>query len=348
MTQTVGGVTYQTTEFATGHAGVNKLISKNIWTERGIDSFFKGNGFVGKEGDDNAIVIDKMDLQKEKGDKITILLTNRLTGAGVTGDSVLKGSEEVMTHPDTSVTLTQYRHATVSHGRLSEQRFIGNIREIMQRALRKWLDEKEDGIIFTVAATSLTRVAYAGAATATDELSAVDTMSLAAISKAKTIAKLARLEPLTIGGKEWFVLVISLYQAFDLRMDVGEGSWRELQLGAQKRSDTHPLFRGALGEWDQVIIFEHESIPTSTAWGAGADLPGSTALLFGVNAILRGYGGYPETGAPVSADSETDDYGNIKGYAIAVLQGTAKTVFSTEDHAVVGVRTAHTLVTEGV
>ena len=344
------GSTRTTTQIATGHAGTNKVISRIIWVENGIESFFSNNNFIGKEKDPSRVVWEKMELKKEKGDKITILLRARLTGSGVEADAVLSGNEDELVYYNFSVTLTQYRNAVLLDGALTEQRFIGDLRMDAKEALQQWMDEKQDALIWTAAGTSLTRVVYASeVATATDELDATDIMDLKSIIKAKTIARKARLRPLKISGKDHFVLVMHLEQAADLQSSVGEGGWENIQKNADVRGKENSLFTGALGMYMNVILYDHESVPTADNWGAGADVTGATALMFGQGAIARAWGGYRDTSVPVRVvEQDHEDYANLYGTAISMITGVAKAVFNSEDHAVVGLRTARTALTEGV
>ncbi|NIS72272.1 MAG: DUF4043 family protein, partial [Proteobacteria bacterium] len=106
------------TTFTTGDALTRKAWAKDCWVEARPKIFW--NKFMGS-GEDY-IIEEKNELKTEKGDKITFGLLMNLSGAGVTGDSAMEGSEEALTFYDDSVTIDQIRNAVRLDGAVTEQR----------------------------------------------------------------------------------------------------------------------------------------------------------------------------------------------------------------------------------
>ncbi len=69
-----------------------QLWSKELFKDVIDGMYFTQNGLMGK-GDNNIVQLFD-DLKKSPGDRITVPLTAKLTGSGVTGDSELEGNEE--------------------------------------------------------------------------------------------------------------------------------------------------------------------------------------------------------------------------------------------------------------
>ncbi len=82
------------TEFLTGDAATVQKWSARLWVE--LPRVIYWNRFM-RENDMNAIIEVRSDLEKGPGDKLTFTLLRKLTGAGVTGDTTMEGSEEAFT-----------------------------------------------------------------------------------------------------------------------------------------------------------------------------------------------------------------------------------------------------------
>jgi len=84
------------TAFATGDALTKKVWSAKLFKEAMREMFF--TKFMGESSD--SVIQVKTDLKKEKGDRITVGLRMRLTGAGQTSSTTgitLEGNEEALT-----------------------------------------------------------------------------------------------------------------------------------------------------------------------------------------------------------------------------------------------------------
>lgn len=322
------------TTIATGDAITRKAWAHKWWIESMRETYFKNQGFIGKDPDRYPIVLLE-ELEKGKGDKVTYGHFRRLTGAGITGDSTLEGNEEALAHYEDDVTIDQVRNAVRLNGRMTEQRSAAtNLRSAAKRQLKTWRAEKQDADVFTALSTSPTKVYYGGDATSTATIESGDYMTLALISKVKVYAKKAtpRIYPVPIKGKKYYVMVMAPDCAYDLKTQ--DSTWAQAQREAQTRGDENPLFKGALGVWDGVILHDHEDISVATNWGSGANLAGAINLFLGVQAGVLAYAKGKE-----SWFEKEFDYNNQTGFAVGSIHGVSKTVFNSADNAVVAVET---------
>lgn len=348
--------------------------------------YFTKNGLMG-EGDNN-IVQTFSDLKKEQGDTVTVGLTAKLNGAGVTGDSELEGNEEAISSYSDSILIDQVRNAVRLTGRLDSQKACYDMFKDAKEKLSIWAQEFLERQIFMklggVSVTTLTdetgsvysaRATWsntpdaipsaqeaAGTANYTyrylcadsaglDSLAASDILTPALISKAKVIAQLASpsVRPLRINGQDHYVMFIHPKQAWDLK-NAASSVWAQAQRDAQVRGDKNPIFTGALGVWDNVILFEHEYVPTLTGDGASVVFSSgnTTYCPNGVRAYRALLCGRQAVAAAFTTDSfkmveETFDYENKVGISTGIIGGVQKMAFNSKNYGVVTVDTGATV-----
>jgi N4-gp56 family major capsid protein len=207
----------------------------------------------------------------------------------------------------------------------------------------------------TEAAASVADYTYryicADSAQGLDGLAATDVLTTALISKAKIVAKLANpsVRPLRIDGQDFYVMFIHPKQAWDLKNNTSSTQWQAAQQYAQVRGDKNPLFTGALGVWDGVILFEHEYVPQLT--GNGTSIVFSSGNTTYTPSTVTAYRsllcGRQAVGAAFTSDSfnmveETFDYKNKMGYATGIIGGVQKMMFNSKNYGVVTVDTGAT------
>ncbi len=327
---TIAGAT--DTEFLTGATETVKRWASDLWLELPEQVFW--NQYMGKDA--NSIIQTKQDLEGQPGDKITFTLARQLSGAAVTGDSTLEGNEEAISFYSDDVTIDQYRNAVRLKGKLSERRTAFSQRQTAKTLLKDWLADLIDDSIFTALSTSptATRAVYGGDATSTATIEATDYLTLALITKAKTKARKAtpQIFPVKIDGGDYFLLVVSPDVIHDLK--TADPAWAQAQREAQARGNSNPLFSGAEGIWDGVVIRSSVRVSVATNWGAGTNLNGAENLFLGRQAGAFAWGAKP------SWTEKSFDYANKVGYSIAAIFGVTKAVFNSVDHGMLTVRTA--------
>jgi N4-gp56 family major capsid protein len=355
-----------------------ELWQKELYKDVMDNLFF--SKFMG-EGENNIIQV-KNDLKKSTGDTITVPLTAKLSGNGVTADGELEGNEEAISAYSDSVAIDQIRNAVRLTGRLDEQKNAYNMRTDGKNKLSIWLQEFIERQFFLklagVANTTLTDVngvVVAGNAAwsntgaqvpaadtaagygdrylcadftnGADSLATTDLITPELISRVRVKAQLSspQIRPLKIEGKNYYVLFIHPWQAYDLK---NNATYAQAQREAQVRGDSNPVFTGALGVWDGVIVHEHEYVPfldisvagnNFTAAGSGTDISADAfrAILCGQQAGI-----FAQTSESMKMVEETFDYKNKVGYATGLIGGIQKLTFNSKDYGVIALDTAAT------
>ena len=308
--------------FATGNttvpaAMVKKAWGKSTWKAAMNNIFFQK--FTGNDANSIVQIVD--DLKKDAGDTVTIPLLMKLEGAGVTGDNTLEGNEEKLEYRDFSVTINQYRNAVRLAGKFEEQKSQLKLRTDAKAALGTWLEEKIDGMLFTALSATPTagRIVYAGTASAENALTATDVFTPDLIGKAKRIAQMApkaKIRPVKVNGTNHWVMIIDPYQARDLKANA---AWVSAQESANIRGESNPIFSGALGMWDNVIIHENEQV-IRAATGAASAMVGH-ALFLGAQAAVMA------VAQDTDWEEDTFDYKNQVGFSIGRIFGIAKSQY---------------------
>ena len=340
--------------------------------------------FIG-EGENN-IIQAQNDLKKSQGDTITIPLTAKLSGDGVTGDRELEGNEEAIVAYSDSVLIDQVRNGVRLTGKLDEQKNAYNMRMDATNKLAIWLSELETRQFFLkmggVNNTTLTDVAgnvvgglaawsnapaqvptadtaagfgdrylCADYTNGADSLASTDILSPDLISRAKYKASqkqaggMPKVNPLMVDGREHYVMFIHPWQAFDLK---NNATFAQAQREAGVRGSSNSIFTGALGVWDNVILFEHEYVPfldisvagnNFNAAGAGTDISADCfrALLCGQQAAVIAH-----SDSSMKMVEESFDYKNKVGYATGMIGGIQKLTFNSIDYGCVAVDTSAT------
>lgn len=320
----------------TGDAQTQKLWAKEVIIEAQKEVFW--GKFMGK-GPNNIIEV-REDFTKSKGDNITFPLWMKPTGAGVTGDTALEGSEESPSKFQDSVSVNQKRHAIRLDGAMTELRPAYDLRSVAKELLKIWLAEKIDSDIFTEFALAPTRVLRPGTATTKVTLTAADLFVLGLGSKARVLAAKTspRLLPVSMGGRYMHLVVLHPDQEYDLK--VNDATWGQAQRDARERGDANPVFTGALGYVDSVLYHSHVNVGTFADGGAGANLNGANALFLARQAMVFAW-----AKKPFWVEKEFD-YANQVGFATGAIWGQKKAVFNAEDFGVIVLQTIRTAITE--
>lgn len=322
--------------------------------EGGIhDSFF--SRFMGTSP--KAIVHVKTELEKGDGDTITIPLLLPLSGSGIMDDDFMEGNEEALSYRSFKVGIRMVRNAVRLNGRFEEQKTQINMRKDARSALSEWLSMWIDTSIFSVLtgirppwddgavsvfpfplyAPSVNRVIFGGTASAESGITTADKFTADLIGKAKRAATMnedTAIRPINVDGRNTYVMVIDPYQARDLRDDP---KWLEAQKHANVRGETNPIFSGALGIYEGVVVHEHNRVPRTATGSSGGSV--GHALFLGAQAVT-----FAEGEAPFWRE-ETFDYGNKYGVSIGRMMGLQKSAFkydgiNWEDFGVVNVMTS--------
>ncbi len=259
-----------------------------------------GMGPRRKDSPDNIVqMLDE--LQQGPGRQVQVDLIGKLSGRGTTGDNEAgPNAEGLKTFQDT-LTIDQLRHVVNPSGAMSQQSVHWSMREQARKALGDWWRERWDTIVCNqLTGNSLqTDTAYTGnnacllpdsahviiangkdcestggtlganTGTVAAPLVIGDIFTFDLIGKAVTrMNTLARpIKPLRLKGMEVrAVALLHPLQVKSLRNNFGDGQWATVQQAAIQGGEItgNPIFNGALGMIDNVILFEVPRIPYGT------------------------------------------------------------------------------------
>jgi N4-gp56 family major capsid protein len=356
----------------------------NLTQEKWMESLFREANkrtYFGKYAGDSeqSIIQNIYDLEgdKEAGDKITIGLLMELTGAGVVNDGKIEGNEEALVYHDYKTQIFCRGNGVVSGGKMSRKRTAYDIRKDARSVLAGWIKNvidndtvlslsglanpvlvNDDGAVLAAVAPSTNRKFYGGQTTAgvlteVANDAAITNASSAHLFGTKVIELLKRkakmaspiIRPVVVEGKEYYVIFIHPWQVKALRADA---DWKDAQKSANVRGDKNPIFSGALGVWDGVVVHEYERILYRTG-AATQSLPSEyfeatdictsgvtvcRALFCGAQAGVHAWGQKPKW------MEDNFDYGRRPGVATDFIYRADKTRFNSEDFGVITCDTA--------
>lgn len=308
---------------------VPKVWAKKVWHEGVKDSYF--DKFTAMDGSN--VVHQNKDLTNVKGDSVVFGLMMNLSGAGVEGNrAILAGNEEALNIYDFTVNTQLVRNA-VSRFEADDQKTQYDMLKEIKGALKQWLADWLDNKLIAKLTTTMpnpTETVYASAANTVSSTTANDKLTTALISRAKRKAMMhaPKVQPIKVDGMDKYIMLVSPWAARDLKDDP---KWLAAQQNANVRGSKNPIFTGALGEYDGVILYEYERVSLSNGGASSANvcynlLLGKQAACF---AVAR----------PAKHIEQTDDYGNVAGNGIAFYGAVEKTKFNGKDYGTIQVIT---------
>ena len=351
---------------ATTAYGVNAPEAVKLWSRKLMHEALKqtwASRFMGNDSNSLCQVVD--DTSKGPGDRIRHILRMQLDGNGVQGDGTLEGNEEALVTYTDDIVINQLRHAVRSAGKMTEQRIPFSIREEARMGLQDWWADRFDtwfmnqlsgnsaqtdtrftGNQAVTAPDSNHQIFAAGASEAvmTATTSAQFRLSLIdqVVLKARTISPVVR--PVNTEAGQKMVMFITPEQHYDLRRNTNTLEWGDIQKAAMQGGNIsdNPIFTGALGEYNGVILHESTRLPRIASTG-GSQI--GRAVLCGAQAACFAFG---RDNGPnrMSWTEEVFDYGNQLGVSAGCIGGLKKTVYNSEDFSTIVVSAAHSAESE--
>lgn len=248
---------------------VPKVWAKKVWHEGVKDSYF--DKFTAMDGSN--VVHQNKDLENVKGDSVVFGLMMNLTGSGVEGNrQKLSGAEDTLNVYDFTVQTQLVRNA-VSRFEADDQRsqfdMLKEIKVVLKQWLSDWLDDK---LISKLSYNPLsTETVFAGAAGTQSAITANDKLTTTIISRAKRKAMMhaPKVQPIKVDGMDKYIMLVSPWAARDLKDDP---KWLAAQQNANVRGSKNPIFTGALGEYDGVILYEYERVLCDNTGASSANV----------------------------------------------------------------------------
>jgi len=293
---------------------------------------------------------------KTPGDRVTVGLRMQLSGAGTLGDGTLEGNEEALVTYSDNLLIDQLRHAVRSAGRMSEQRVPFSVREQALTGLGDWWADRIDTSLFnqlagntgqsdtrytgnnSTTAPSANNIYYANGLDSEGSVASATTsnnMDITFIDAAVEIAKTntPAIRPIKYLGEDYYLLFLHPYQVRALRTASSTGQWLDIQKAAMQGGDIdkNPIFTGALGVYNNVIIHESKRVPSVTA-------NVYRGILVGAQAGVIAYG-QDNSNMKASWVEELFDFSNQLGVSAGMIYGAKKTIFNSQDFGTVVIAT---------
>jgi len=340
-------------------------LTPQLWDDRFFTSYVRQNQFSKYMGMSEYDMIQvKQDLTKKRGDSVTYSLVNDLTGAGVTGNTTLKGAEEAMMSRSFKVSVDMLRHAVTVH-EWDEQKSSIDLRDAAKAQLRSWATKKmrsdiinalgsingvryltgngngttesstaqkdawlvdnADRVLYGTAVANAVSNVHATALGTIDSTN--DVLDYDTVSLAKRLAKKASpaIRPIELdNGEEWFVLFCHSLCFRDLK-----SSLATIHQNAEVRGKSNPLFHDGDLIWDGVICREIPEIPLESATWAGVTGTGlgNGAIQTAPNYLCGAQALAMAWAQRTVSRTDIDDYGAQAGVAIQEIRGIRKMVF---------------------
>lgn len=357
--------------FAVNDALANKLWSSKL--SKAVEKKTYFGRFMG-ESEDNIIQV-KSESGRSAGDKITCGLVMELVGDGVTENQILEGNEESMVTYDDSIFINELRHATKVRNKKSidQQRVPFKLRDTGRDRMAQWVATRMDSIFFlhlcgytgaaftrdgqtidptlsvhngnnTIVAPSSSRIVRANGESTDEAMNNATThmFQLELIDEAVWKAKTAEpyIRPINVGGMEKYVMFLHPSQVLDLRTDATANriTWYNTQRARIEGGQgmDNPIFTGALGEYNGVILHEAFRIPNGVNSTSGAQVANTKrAVLCGAQAGMVAWGRETPKSQKYSWTEELFDYKHSLGIGIETIWGLKKCVFNSKDYGTI-------------
>lgn len=342
--------------------GTNDAQTVKIWSALTMREALKSTLTEKFLGTGKGAIIQRLtELEKSAGDTIKYDLLMQMQNAGVTGDNRMRDNEEALIYHQDYIVIDQLRNAHAFR-RMSQQRTLHDMRMDAKGQLADWWADKLDTYMFNAlcgnanwthgrvgTAPDSDHVVYSGDATSVATLGTNDQFSLADLDYAKEKAKTLTppIRPVKIDGGEYYVCVLHPYSVTDLRLDVAQSaytSWPDIQMWANQRGMKNPIFTGALGVYNGVILYESTRIRPAQA--SSVDYSSTRRNLFlgaqaGTFCVGNAYDSIEQSRVGkdnmMSWYEEIDDYGNEKGISCGCIFGVKKTTFNSKDFATIAI-----------
>lgn len=332
---------------------------------------------IGPEGSRSA-VIKKTELEKGAGDEVTTALVAKLQGRARREGEKLAGNEFRLQHAAHTMRINEHRHGVNVGARIEQSRVGYNLKRQGREKLTEYIKELYEHTIVAAAAGArgigeelhTLEPDYAGypnalrapdaghlyVGTAGDKAKATlvvgDKMNLATVNKLRTKAvkmlggkdKPVKMQKVSKGGKDCFILAVCPEVMQDVRDDVGAQGWFEAQKALTtaigKESE---IFKGGAGMFNGVLIDEMEFGVYFADYGASSNLAATRSFFMGANALAVAHGtkGMAD-GMSVTLDEDMDDRKHDHILFFEMIFGADKCQFDSRDYGMISVDTSYT------
>lgn len=350
--------------------GVNDALTVKLWSKDLEAEALKATEIAPLIGTgSNAIIQRKTETSKGAGDQVTYGLRMQLSGDGFGESDVAEGNGESLTIYSDSLVISELLHVVNvrSSNTIDQQRVPFDLRMEARDGLADWWAKRMSVTFFNqvcgytpqtstkytglnaVTAPSSSRVIRAASAASDQALTSSDTFTLQLIDKAKELAETAtpKIRPTKVNGKDYYVMYLHPYQVTDLRINTSTGQWLDIQKAAMSGGDvdSNPIFSGALGVYNGVILRKADDVTQGVNGSTGAAITTvRRAVLLGAQSAGVAFG---QNNGPTSYrwNEELFDHKRRLEVSAGTIFGMKKTRYNSVDFGTVVVSTyaaAHT------
>lgn len=272
---------------------------------------------------DGSVVQEKTETKKGNGDQVTFGLRMQLKGKGFSSSDVAEGNGEQLGTNSDKVRIDELGHVVgcKSEHTIDQQRVPFDLREQARSGLADWFQTRKtvcffnhvcgnvaanvgpDALKFTannpVTAPSQGRIVRPNGRANDAALAPGDIFDLTLIDRAVELAKTGgsgkkvMIRPVVVKGKKYYVLYLASEQVTSLRTNTAAGQWLDIQKAAMAgaKSSESPIFDGALGEYNGVILREAQDITAGVSPDGLTNIANTRrAVLLGAQAATIAYG----------------------------------------------------------
>jgi N4-gp56 family major capsid protein len=318
----------------------------------------------------NNIIQVKDELAKGPGDTITYGLRARLQGGGIVSSTIAEGNGEALSIYSDQIQINELGHVVgvKSANTIDQQRVPFDLREEGRDALAQWWADRLSVSFFNqvCGVTSVTDTRYTGlnatrapttyrwmwagtpgAITADASLTSSYPFTLNLIDQAVTLARvgdnLQMVRPLIIQGQKKYVMYLHPLQVRDLRTNTSSGQWLDIQkfaLSGGVDQKASPIYTGALGEYNGVILRQSQDVPYGVNAATGAAIPTvRRVVLLGQQACGIAWGRQGGNPNRYRWNEELLDHKRKLEVSAWAIWGMNKMQFNSEDYGTVVVST---------
>ncbi len=356
--------------------GAVKAFNASVAVDVAKKSYFNSK-MAGSETQKLPIVV-KTDLESGAGDEVTCYLIKKLQGRPAQGSEKLEGREMRLQHYTDKLRIDKFRNGVNVGDVMDQKRVKYSIRSQARDRLSDYIAEIEDELTMMYAAgargtggeiqhfptdwvafpnafetADADHTVYAGAATSKATLAGTDKVGLALIDKLVAKGKKflgaasqgAKMTPVMIEGGEHFVMLLATEAAYDVRRETGDQGWMAIQkAAAAAEGRNNPIFKGALGMYNNVLLHEHENVIRFSDYGAGSNVPAVRNLFMGAHGVAKAYGFKGNGGVRYQLSESGIDHDEEGVIQFRTILGIKKTRYNGKDFGLMTVDSAFTAV----
>lgn len=321
--------------------------------------------------DDNSIIMVLDDTEKGAGDKVNYNLRGRPTQKGIGEGQVAEGNAEALSFFQDSLFIGELgsNFGARSQHTIDQQRVPFNLREQCKGAAADWWKDRKSvsffnqvcgytpantesdtsGVFYTgmnaatapAGATGLVRQIWPSTHADDQSVTSGDTFTAALIDRAVEAARTGSqaVRQITVGGQPKYVQYLSEGQVTQLRTNSGSNGWLDITKAALTNGEAskNPIYTGALGEWNSVILRRSQDVTRGVNASTGAsDADTRRSVLLGAQSAVCAYGRKGDYGPNrYRWNEEMLDHKRKLEVSAWSIWGLKKSKFNSVDHGTV-------------